>query len=166
MKPPTAVAISTRRTYICNGITKRIATEMSRLEPYQIEYNRREAEMCGDVKAGFPSPADDAPRHKLDLLRLIIRHPASTFYFRVSGVSMTDAGLDEGDIIVVDRSLDADDGRIAVCFIDGEFTVKRIRRERGGIRLMPANERYRPIEITAENDFSIWGIVTYVIKKV
>lgn len=122
--------------------------------------------MCGDVKAGFPSPAEDSPRERLDLLRLIIRHPASTFYFRVSGVSMTDAGLDEGDIIVVDRSLDADDGRIAVCFLDGEFTVKRIRRENGNIRLMPANDRYDPIDITAESDFDIWGVVTYVIKKV
>ena len=79
---------------------------------------------------------------------------------------MTDAGLDESDIIVVDRSLDADDGRIAVCFIDGEFTVKRIRRENGQIRLVPANDKYPPIPITVENDFSIWGIVTYVIKKV
>ena len=139
---------------------------MSKLEPYHIEYNPREIEMCGDVKAGFPSPAEDAPHERLDLLRLLIRRPASTFYFRVSGVSMTDAGLDEGDIIVVDRSLEADDGRIAVCFIDGEFTVKRIRRENGRIRLMPANEHYRPIDITAENDFGVWGIVTYIIKKV
>jgi len=139
---------------------------MSKLEPYRIEYNPQETEMCGDVKAGFPSPAEDAPHERLDLLRLIIRHPASTFYFRVSGVSMTDAGLDEGDIIVVDRSLDPTDGSIAVCFIDGEFTVKRIRRENGGIRLMPANDKYAPILITAENDFSIWGVVTYVIKKV
>lgn len=139
---------------------------MSKFEPYGIEYNQQEAEMCGDVKAGFPSPAEDAPRERLDLLRLLIRHPASTFYFRVSGVSMTDAGLDEDDIIVVDRSLDADDDRIAVCFIDGEFTVKRIRRENGEIRLVPANDKYPPIPITVENDFSIWGIVTYVIKKV
>ncbi len=139
---------------------------MNKFEPYRIEYNPQGAEMCGDVKAGFPSPAEDSPRERLDLLRLIIRHPASTFYFRVSGVSMTDAGLDEGDIIVVDRSLDADDGRIAVCFLDGEFTVKRIRRENGNIRLMPANDRYDPIEITAESDFDIWGVVTYVIKKV
>lgn len=139
---------------------------MSELEPYGIEYNPQQAEMCGDVKAGFPSPAEDTPRERLDLLQLIIRHPASTFYFRVSGVSMTDAGLDEGDIIVVDRSLDADDGRIAVCFIDGEFTVKRIRREQGCIWLMPANDRYRPIRITPDNEFAVWGVVTYVIKKV
>lgn len=138
---------------------------MSDLSPYSIEYNPQEAEMCGDVKAGFPSPAGDAPRERLDLLRLIIRHPASTFYFRVSGVSMTDADLDEGDIIVVDRSLDADDGRIAVCYIDGEFTVKRIRHDKGCMWLMPANEKYSPIRITPDNEFAIWGIVTYVIKK-
>ena len=72
---------------------------MSRLEPYQIEYNSQEVELCGDVKAGFPSPADDTPHERLDLMRLIVRHPASTFYFRVSGVSMVGDGFDDGDII-------------------------------------------------------------------
>ena len=131
-----------------------------------MEYNPREADMCGDVKAGFPSPAEDTPHERLDLLKLLIRHPAATFYFRVSGVSMVDDDFDEGDIIVVDRSLEPDDGRVAVCFIDGEFTLKRIRRDKDCIWLVPANKRFSPIRVTADNEFAVWGVVTYVIKKV
>ena len=83
---------------------------MGKLDLYGVEYNPREADMCGDVRAGFPSPAEDTPHERLDLLKLLIRHPAATFYFRVSGVSMVDDDFDEGDIIVVDRSLEPDDG--------------------------------------------------------
>ena len=93
-------------------------------------------------------------------------YPAATFYFRVSGVSMVDDDFDEGDIIVVDRSLEPDDGRVAVCFIDGEFTLKRIRRDKDCIWLVPANKRFAPIRVTADNEFAVWGVVTYVIKKV
>lgn len=139
---------------------------MSKLDFYGVEYNPREADMCGDVKAGFPSPAEDTPHERLDLLKLLIRHPAATFYFRVSGVSMVDDDFDEGDIIVVDRSLEPDDGRVAVCFIDGEFTLKRIRRDKDCIWLVPANKRFSPIRVTADNEFAVWGVVTYVIKKV
>ena len=122
--------------------------------------------MCGEVRAGFPSPAEDTPHERLDLMKLLIRHPAATFYFRVSGVSMVDDDFDEGDIIVVDRSLEPDDGRVAVCFIDGEFTLKRIRRDKDCIWLVPANKRFAPIRVTADNEFAVWGVVTYVIKKV
>lgn len=139
---------------------------MSRLEPYQIEYNSQEVELCGDVKAGFPSPADDTPHERLDLMRLIVRHPASTFYFRVSGVSMVGDGFDDGDIIVVDKSLEATDGSIAVCYVDGEFTIKRIRRDKDCLWLMPSNEKFKPMRVTADNEFAVWGIVTYIIKKV
>lgn len=123
--------------------------------------------MCGEVKAGFPSPAEDTPHESLDLLKLIIRHPASTFYFRVSGVSMVEDSFDEGDIIVVDRSLEPTDGSAAVCFIDGEFTIKRIRHneQEDCIWLMPANERYKPIKVTPDNEFAVWGVVTYIIKR-
>ena len=131
-----------------------------------MEYNPREADMCGEVRAGFPSPAEDTPHERLDLMKLLIRHPAATFYFRVSGVSMVDDDFDEGDIIVVDRSLEPDDGRVAVCFIDGEFTLKRIRRDKDCIWLVPANKRFAPIRVTADNEFAVWGVVTYVIKKV
>lgn len=118
------------------------------------------------MRAGFPSPAEDTPHERLDLMKLLIRHPAATFYFRVSGVSMVDDDFDEGDIIVVDRSLEPDDGRVAVCFIDGEFTLKRIRRDKDCIWLVPANKRFAPIRVTADNEFAVWGVVTYVIKKV
>lgn len=139
---------------------------MAVLEQFQIEYNSQEIELCGDVKAGFPSPADDTPHEKLDLMRLVVRHPASTFYFRISGVSMVDDGFDEGDIVVVDRSLEPTNNSTAVCFIDGEFTIKKILQEKDCLYLMPANKEYKPIKVTAENEFMVWGVVTYIIKKV
>ncbi len=124
-------------------------------------------QFVGDVKAGFPSPAENI-REELDLVNLLVRHPASTFFFRVSGVSMVDAGLDEGDIIIVDRALEPYNHCKAVCFIDGEFTVKTVEIREKGVLLLPANrlnERYKAIEVGPDNDFSVWGVVTYVIKK-
>lgn len=136
------------------------------MTPYAIDLaTSGEMEMCGDVHAGFPSPAEDV-REKLDLIKLLVRHPASTFYFRISGVSMVDASLDEGDIVVVDRSLDLYNDCIAVCFIDGEFTVKRVSITEKEVLLLPANPRFKPIPVTEDNQFLVWGIVTYVIKKV
>lgn len=126
-----------------------------------------ETEMLGEVKAGFPSPAEDI-REKLDLIKLLVRHKASTFFFRVSGVSMVDAAMDEGDIIIVDRAIDPYNNCKAVCYIDGEYTVKRVEISDKGVRLMPANESntaYKPIDVTPENNFVIWGVVTWVIKK-
>jgi len=101
----------------------------------------------------------------LDLNKALIPHPAATFYARVKGSSMIDAGISEGDILVIDKSLDPKDGDIAICFIDGEFTVKRISCQDTGLLLMPANEKFQPIRITEENDFLVWGIVTYIIHK-
>ena len=121
----------------------------------------------GDVKAGFPSPAEDM-RERLDLIKLLVRHKASTFFFRVSGVSMVDAAMDEGDIIIVDRAVEPYNNCKAVCYVDGEYTVKRVEIYENGVRLMPANENnqaYKPIEVTSDNNFIIWGVVTYVIKK-
>ena len=126
-----------------------------------------EGEVLGDVKAGFPSPAENI-HEKLDLIRLLVRHRASTFFFRVDGVSMVDTGMDEGDIIIVDRSIDPYNNCKAVCFIDGEYTVKRVEIGENSARLMPANEKntaYRPIEVTPETHFLIWRSVTWVIKK-
>lgn len=141
---------------------------MDRFQPYSIDFDSpAQGEMLGDVKAGFPSPAEDI-REKLDLMKLLVRHKASTFFFRVSGVSMVDAAMDEGDIIIVDRAVEPYDGCKAVCFIDGEYTVKRIEMHDDMVRLMPANQsnsKYRPIEVTADNSFMVWGVVTYVIKK-
>lgn len=141
---------------------------MDKFEPHSIDCNvSAEGHLLGDVKAGFPSPAEDI-REKLDLIKLLVRHKASTFFFRVSGVSMVDAAMDEGDIIIVDRAVETYNNCKAVCFIDGEYTVKRIEILDGKVRLMPANElntKYKPIEVTEENSFMVWGVVTYVIKK-
>ncbi len=141
---------------------------MDKFLPHKIDAEESfESNLLGDVKAGFPSPAEDI-REKLDLIKLLVRHKASTFFFRVSGVSMVDTGMDEGDIIIVDRAIEPYSNCKAVCFIDGEYTVKRVEIHGNGVRLMPANEKntaYKPIEVTAENDFIIWGVVTYTIKK-
>lgn len=117
------------------------------------------------VKAGFPSPAQDHTDIKLDLNKELIKNPSSTFFARVSGDSMVDDGVDDGDLLVVDRSLCPSEGSLAVCYIDGEFTLKRIRVEEDYILLVPANSRYSPIKVTKDNDFYIWGIVKYLIKK-
>ena len=140
---------------------------MDKMTPYSLDEQKTSAEfqLCGDVKAGFPSPADDM-HEKLDLIKMLVKHPASTFFFRISGTSMVDASLDEGDIIIVDKSLDPYNDCIAVCYIDGEFTVKRVAIDSNGVSLMPANKQYPPIHITEENNFIVWGIVTFVIKKV
>lgn len=141
---------------------------MNKFVPHKIDSEGSfESDLLGDVKAGFPSPAEDI-REKLDLIKLLVRHKASTFFFRVSGVSMVDAALDEGDIIIVDRAVDPYNNCKAVCYIDGEYTVKRVEMLDGKVRLMPANElndKYKPIEVSPENQFIIWGVVTYVIKK-
>ncbi|MEA4868502.1 MAG: translesion error-prone DNA polymerase V autoproteolytic subunit [Rikenellaceae bacterium] len=118
------------------------------------------------IKAGFPSPAEDHTDLKLDLNKELIKNPSATFFARVSGESMIGDGVGDGDILVVDRSVEPADGQIAVCFLDGEFTLKRVRINGKTIILVPANPSYKQIEVTADNDFSIWGVVRYIIKKV
>ena len=118
------------------------------------------------VSAGFPSPADDHLDPPLDLNRELVRNPGATFFARVAGDSMQDDGIADGDLLVVDKSLEAYDGCVAVCFLDGEFTLKRLRMGQGKIVLVPANKRYKPIEIGQESDFTVWGVVTYAIKEV
>ena len=151
------------------------------------------------VHAGFPSPAQDYMNTFIDLNKELVHHPAATFYARVEGDSMVDAGVEEGDVLVVDKSIEPREGDMAVCFIDGEFALKFIsfkdpsagasegdlhrdspqrskKASKPGVSydilphkkmwLLPANEKYPPIEVTDSNDFTVWGIVTYVIKKV
>lgn len=118
------------------------------------------------VPAGFPSPADDYLDKKLDLNEYLVKHPAATFFVRVSGDSMIDAGIHNGDILIVDRSLPALDGRIIIAILDGELTVKRLRKKGHQVTLVPENELYEPIEINEFNDFEVWGVVTNVIHKV
>ncbi|NCO62766.1 MAG: translesion error-prone DNA polymerase V autoproteolytic subunit [Flavobacteriales bacterium] len=118
------------------------------------------------ISAGFPSPAEDFKQERLSLDNILVKNKLSTFYARVSGQSMIGAGLDDNDLLIIDRSLEPANNKIAVCFLDGEFTVKRLRVEHDGVWLQPENPNYNPIKITEENDFIIWGIVTNVIKKV
>lgn len=118
------------------------------------------------VRAGFPSPAQDYMSQTIDLNRELIEHPAATFYARVVGDSMEDEGITEGDILVIDKALDAEHGDLAVCCVDGEFTLKRLRfLTSGGVMLMPSNPRYNPITITRDTDFRVWGVVAYTIKS-
>lgn len=119
----------------------------------------------GGISAGFPSPAQDYLEHSIDLNKELIRNPSSTFLGRVKGDSMKDAGIENGDILVIDKSLQAQNGDTAVCYIDGEFTLKIIRIEADGVYLIPANEAYKPIKVTEDNNFVIWGIVSYSIKN-
>ena len=118
------------------------------------------------ISAGFPSPADDFKETRISLDRELVKNKEATFYARVSGDSMVGAGLDNGDLLVIDRSLNPENGKIAVCLVDGEFTVKRIKKEKNELFLMPENKKYKPIELKEENELIIWGVVEYVIKKV
>lgn len=122
--------------------------------------------MANEISAGFPSPALDFIDQSIDFNRHLIKHPAATFCGRVKGVSLKNAGIDNGDLLIIDRSLEPINGKIAVCYIDGEFTAKRIKIAKNEVWLMPENEDYQPIKVTEENNFLIWGIVTYVIKDV
>jgi DNA polymerase V len=117
----------------------------------------------GRLAAGFPSPADDYIEGRLDLNRHLIKHPAATFFVRVSGDSMIDAGIHSGDLLVVDRSLDAVDGNVIVAALDGELTVKRLSKRGEILRLLPANTDYQPIEVLTQQTFEIFGVVTNVI---
>ena len=118
------------------------------------------------VAAGVPSAAEGHTSLSLDLNRELIKNPASTFYARVSGLSMIDEGINDGDLLVIDKSIDPYDGCLAVCYIDGEFTLKRFEKHKDHGLLIPANREFKPIRVSAENDFCIWGVVTYLIKKV
>ena len=117
------------------------------------------------VKAGFPSPADDFIDKKLDLNDLLIKHPSSTFFVRVTGDSMIGVGIHSGDLLVVDRSLEATNNNIVVAVINSELTVKRLVIKGNEISLYPENTNYSPINISEEDSFSVWGVVTSVIHK-
>jgi len=118
------------------------------------------------ISAGFPSPADDFKEIRISLDKELIKNKEATFYARVDGDSMIGAGLEDGDLLVIDRSLNPENGRIAVCLIDGDFTVKRIKIEKDEVYLIPENKKYKPIKLKEESELIIWGIVEYVIKKV
>ena len=123
-----------------------------------------------EIKAGFPSPAQDYSENIIDLNRELVKNPASTFFGRAKGESMLDAGISNGDILIIDKSIEPYQDAVAVCFIDGEFTLKRVHfvKEDGQLKeiwLMPQNKEFKPIVVTPDNTFLIWGIVTYSIKS-
>jgi DNA polymerase V len=118
------------------------------------------------VSAGFPSPAADDMEDKLDLNELLIKHPAATFFLRVSGSSMIKAGIHHNDILVVDRSLEPVHGKIVIAVLNGELTVKRLHCTAGKVQLVAENNHYPPIDVTPEMEFCIWGVVTSVIHSV
>lgn len=117
------------------------------------------------VPAGFPSPADDYLEERLDLNKALIGNPGATFYARAKGDSMTLAGISDGDLLIIDKSKTPAHGSVVVCLIDGEFTVKRLEKHRHEFFLMPENIDFKPIKIKPENSVTIWGVVTYTIKK-
>ena len=126
-----------------------------------------ELPLAEHLHAGFPSPAADYT-DRIDITREIIRHPETTFYARIDGESMRDAGIFSGDIVVIDRSLQASDGDYVAAYIDGEFTVKEFRVDSTGhcAWLIPHNDKYKKIRVTEENAFIIWGVITHTIHKV
>lgn len=117
------------------------------------------------ISAGFPSPAEDFIELSIDLNKVLIKNKDTTFFAKVKGNSMKNAGINNGDLLVIDRSLEPQNNKIAICQIDGEFTVKRIKIEKNQVWLIAENEDYKPIQVTPENEFIIWGIVIHSIKS-
>ena len=122
----------------------------------------------GGIFCGFPSPAQDYIDRSLNFNEDIIKHPAATFYAKALGDSMEGAGIEEGDILIIDRALEPQDGNIVVAFYNNEFTVKYLdisKKDKGIVRLVPANPRYRPIVMKEGDELQVWGVVSYVLKK-
>lgn len=146
-------------------MTKKVQSSLH-LDIYKVESDSElQHKFIGEVKAGFPSPAGDFMNESIDLNNYVTLHPAATYYARAKGMSM-EGDINDGDLLVIDKSILPTDGKIAICFIDGEFTVKRIKIDSEGIWLIPTNERFKPILVNESNDLRIWGVVTHVIKKV
>lgn len=126
-----------------------------------------ELELAENLHAGFPNPAQDHAGETIDLTREIVRHPEATFYARIAGNSMQEAGIFDGDIVVVDRSLEAQNGSIIVACVDGEFTAKEYQFDEQNqcAWLIPHNPNYQSIKVTADNQFIIWGVITHNIHK-
>ncbi len=128
-------------------------------------YQLSKLPFVGSIKAGFPSPASDFLDLSIDLNQELINNKTSTFYARAEGDSMENIGISDGDLLVIDKSIKPQDGKIAVCKIDGEFTVKRIKIEKDCCYLIAENSKYKPIKVTSENEFIVWGIVIHCIKS-
>ncbi len=145
--------------------TQSIRVPVSRVDDIQLllEHKHGIPLYGSKVPAGFPAPGDDYIERYLDLNQQFIKHPAATFMVIASGDSMTGAGIQSGDLLIVDRSLEARHGKIVIAAIDGELTVKRLSQINGRLQLMPANPQYHPMDITDMHELVIWGVVTHVI---
>ena len=129
--------------------------------------DRQELQIAPELRAGFPSPAEEYLHDSLDFNRDLIRHPEATFYGKVEGDSMVDVGINHGDIAVIDRSVEPQHGDVVVGYVNGEFTIKYLdlsHKEEGYIELRPANKNYQPIRIDADDHFEVWGVVVWTIK--
>jgi len=134
------------------------------LEIYAVESNSPvNNSLIGEVRAGFPSPAGDFTHESIDLNDYVTTHPTNTFYAIARGISMEE-DFSDGDLLVIDRLQDYSEGKIVICYIDGEFTVKRIKIDEQGTWLIASNKQFKPIHVTDEDEFRIWGLVTHVIK--
>ncbi|MBI9031479.1 translesion error-prone DNA polymerase V autoproteolytic subunit [bacterium] len=118
-----------------------------------------------DIPAGFPSPAQDYIEDRLDLNEYLIKHPSATYFVRVDGYSMIEAGIFPDDILIVDRALEAINKKVIIAVLNGELTVKRLIIKNDVYYLKPDNPEFDTIEVTSEDQFSVWGVVTYVIHK-
>lgn len=139
--------------------------EISQVKPVEDEQTSGLQFFETRVQAGFPSPAQGEYADSIDLNRALITNPAATFCARVIGNSMVDAGINEGDLLIIDRSISPHDGNIAVCFIDGDFTVKRLSVREDGVFLTPANASFPEIQVTEDSSFQVWGVVSHIIKR-
>ena len=139
----------------------------NKLNFYTIEdFSLGDIPLYGDaVPAGFPSPADDYLDMDLNLHDYLVQHPSATFCVKAIGDSMVDAGIKSSDVMVIDRALTPKNNDIILAVVDGEFTVKRIKKNDDELYLIPANENYRPVKITEDMDFQVWGVVTFIIHK-
>ena len=150
-------------------VTKPIRVPVSKIDSVMNFINNNTLSLplySSKVPAGFPSPADDHMEGKLDLNTHLVKHPTATFFVKASGDSMIGAGIHDGDILVVDRSLEPRQSRIVIAAVDGQLTVKRLKKKGKKIFLVPENKKFRPIELNENNDVKVWGVVTSVIHKV
>ncbi len=146
-------------------MTKNSQTRVSAIWGFEARKKLEIPLFTAGVSAGFPSPADDFIDKKLDLNEFLISHPSATFFVRAEGTSMIEAGIHPGDILIVDKALEAGSGSIVIAVIEGEFTVKRFQRTGGRCFLLAENPSFKPIEITEGMRVEVWGVVTYVIHK-
>ena len=150
-------------------VTKPIRVPVSKIDSVMNFINNNTLSLplySSKVPAGFPSPADDHMEGKLDLNTHLVKHPTATFFVKASGDSMIGAGIHDGDILVVDRSLEPRQSRIVIAAVDGQLTVKRLKKKGKKIFLVPENKKFRSIELNENNDVKVWGVVTSVIHKV